>query len=242
MKTYGLVGKNIDYSFSRNYFTRKFSAESIDAKYVNFDLQDISEFAAIFQDQEISGLNITIPYKEKVIPFLDNLDPEAKKIGAVNTVKISENGKLTGYNTDHFGFRKSLEKHLETFHTSALILGTGGASKAVAFALDKLAVPYQFVSRKSSVNTISYPELSIEVIKSNRLIINSTPLGTFPNTQAYPEIPVAGFTSSHIVYDLIYNPAKTRLMELAEQHGAKTLNGYEMLELQAEKSWSIWTK
>ncbi|MFV9485027.1 shikimate dehydrogenase family protein [Christiangramia sp. ASW11-125] len=240
MRTFGLVGKDIDYSFSRNYFSKKFSNNNIDARYINFDLESIDQFPEIFKTTEVSGLNVTIPYKEKVIPFLDHLDPEAQKIGAVNTIKISKNGELTGYNTDHFGFKKSLENHLESFHSSALILGTGGASKAVAYALDKLSVPYQFISRNSSENTLSYSELSIEVIKRNKLVINTTPLGTSPETERYPAIPLEGISSQHIIFDLIYNPEETRLMKLASERGAKTLNGYRMLELQAEKSWSIW--
>ncbi|WP_026914853.1 shikimate dehydrogenase family protein [Christiangramia portivictoriae] len=240
MRTFGLVGKDIDYSFSRNYFSRKFSNENINARYINFDLENINQFPEIFKTTEVSGMNVTIPYKEKVIPFLDQLDPEAEKIGAVNTIKISEQGELTGYNTDHFGFQKSLEKHLESFHTSALILGTGGASKAVAYALDKLSVPFTFISRIASENSLSYDELNVELINSNKLVINTTPLGTFPDTDRYPPIPLEGISSQHLIFDLIYNPEETMLMQLASQRGAKTINGYQMLELQAEKSWSIW--
>ena len=242
MRTFGLVGKNIDYSFSRKYFAEKFSKEQIDAEYLNFDIADISEFPEILNRQNVTGFNVTIPYKEKIISFLDELDDDAKKIGAVNTIKVENDGKLKGYNTDFWGFQKSLEPYLETFHKSALILGTGGASKAVAFALDNLAVEYHFVSRNPAQGQIRYSELSREMINHKKLIINTTPLGTFPNTEQYPPLPFDHLSEEHIVFDLIYNPAETQLMKLAAQQGAKCLNGSRMLALQAEKSWAIWNR
>lgn len=240
MKTFGLIGKNIDYSFSRKYFAEKFSKENIDAEYLNFDIASISEFPEILKQRKVNGFNVTIPYKEEIISYLDELDEDAKKIQAVNTIKIENNGRLKGYNTDFWGFQKSLEPYLESFHKSALILGTGGASKAVAFALDNLAVEHHFVSRNPTQGQINYSELSREVINHKKLIINTTPLGTFPNTEEHPLLPFEYLSEEHIVFDLIYNPAETMLMKRAAEQGAKCLNGLRMLELQAEKAWSIW--
>lgn len=240
MKTFGLIGKNIDYSFSRKYFAEKFSKENIDAEYLNFDIASILEFPEILKQRKVNGFNVTIPYKEEIISYLDELDDDAKKIQAVNTIKIENNGRLKGYNTDFWGFQKSLEPYLESFHKSALILGTGGASKAVAFALDNLAVEHHFVSRNPTQGQINYSELSREVINHKKLIINTTPLGTFPNTEEHPLLPFEYLSEEHIVFDLIYNPAETMLMKRAAEQGAKCLNGLRMLELQAEKAWSIW--
>jgi shikimate dehydrogenase len=242
MRTFGLIGKNIDYSFSRKYFGEKFGRENIEAEYLNFDLNEIEDFPSVLKQNNISGLNVTIPYKEKIISFLDKLDTDAEKIGAVNTIKFEKDGSLTGYNTDFWGFQKSLQNHLENFQISALILGTGGASKAIAFALDNLAVPYTFVSRKPENNQINYTELTGEIINDNKLIINTTPLGTFPEIELFPSIPTQHFTTEHFIFDLIYNPSETQLMKLASNQGAKCINGYEMLQLQAEKAWSIWNK
>ena len=241
MKIYGLVGKNIDYSFSRNYFNDKFKKSDINCVYQNFDLNSIDEFDLLFQtSNEISGLNVTIPYKETVLPHLDGLDSDAKRIGAVNTIKI-QNGKCIGFNTDHFGFTESLKPCLNIGHKKALILGTGGASKAVAFALSNLRIPFTFVSRSPrNNNAFSYKELTVEHIRSHQIIINCTPLGTHPNTESCPPIPYDGLTKKHLVYDLIYNPSKTRFLNYGSKVGATVLNGLKMLELQAEKSWKIW--
>ncbi|MFV8226540.1 shikimate dehydrogenase family protein [Christiangramia aquimixticola] len=242
MRTFGLIGKNIDYSFSRKYFADKFQTEKIEAEYLNFDIPEIEEFPKVLQQNNISGLNVTIPYKEKILPYLDRLDPDAEKIGAVNTIRFEKNGSLTGYNTDFWGFQKSLENHLENFQISALILGTGGASKAVTFALDKMAVNWTYVSRNPQEKQYSYSELTSEIINSNKLIINTTPLGTFPKTTLFPSIPAEYLSKQHLVFDLIYNPAETRLMKLASRQGAKCVNGLEMLQLQAEKAWAIWNE
>lgn len=241
MKIYGLVGKNIDYSFSRNYFNNKFKKYDINCVYQNFDLNSIDEFDMLFQtSNQISGLNVTIPYKETVLPHLDELDSDAKRIGAVNTIKI-QNGKCIGFNTDHFGFIESLRPCLSIGHKKALILGTGGASKAVAFALSNLKIPFNFVSRLArNNNAFSYKELTVEHIKSHQIIINCTPLGTHPNTELCPPIPYDGLTKKHLIYDLIYNPSKTRFLNYGIKVGATVLNGLKMLELQAEKSWKIW--
>lgn len=241
MKTFGLIGKNISYSFSRSYFSNKFEAEGIPAVYKNFDLKSLANFPKIFNSpDEIAGLNVTIPYKEEIIQYLDELDPVARAIGAVNTVKIEKSGKLTGHNTDYFGFMESIRPHLQDQHSSALILGTGGASKAIAYALDQLGISFKFVSRSPGTENLQYSELNKEHFQKYKLLVNCTPLGTYPNTTNYPPIPAAYLDKEHLVYDLIYNPATTQLMKLALQQKAKVLNGQRMLELQAEKAWEIW--
>ncbi|MCC1485241.1 shikimate dehydrogenase family protein [Winogradskyella immobilis] len=239
---FGLVGKDIDYSFSRAYFAEKFKVEGLAHTYANFDIQHISELKTILQGtKKIKGLNVTIPYKEDVIPFLDKLDKKALKIGAVNTIKITKKGKYIGYNTDFYGFKKSLEPHLKNYHNRALILGTGGASKAIAYTLKKLNIEYHFVSRtKKEGVTFCYSELNTSIIENHKIIINCTPVGTFPDVNSYPDIPYNGITNQHILYDLIYNPEKTKFLSCGIAQNAITINGKKMLELQAEKSWKIW--
>ncbi|CAL65743.1 shikimate dehydrogenase family protein [Christiangramia forsetii] len=240
MRTFGLLGKNIDYSFSRNYFSDKFSNENIDAEYRNFDLSSIEKFTDVIKDNIISGLNVTIPYKEAIIPYLDHLDSNAEKIKAVNTIKFEKDGSLCGYNTDYWGFLESLKPHLEPHHSKALILGTGGASKGIAYALSLLEIDFKFVSRNPEEDQFSYHELDSKIIGSHSLIINCTPLGTYPDIESSPEIPFEFISEKHLIYDLIYNPSETKFMQLAAEKGAKTTNGLEMLKLQAEKAWSIW--
>tara|TARA_B110000967_G_scaffold62873_1_gene64663 strand:- start:33 stop:764 length:732 start_codon:yes stop_codon:yes gene_type:complete len=241
MKNFGLLGKNIDYSFSRGYFKDKFETNKLDCTYNNFDLETIEDFESLkTTETQLSGLNVTIPYKQVVIPYLDAIDSEAQEIGAVNTIKI-ENGKLTGYNTDHFGFENSLKPHLKSHHKRALILGTGGASKAVAFALKKLDIHFEYVSRTPSSGVkYSYESLAIEGIENYQIIINCTPLGTFPEIHKCPTIPYEHITSNHLLFDLIYNPEETLFLKHGKAKNATTLNGLEMLRLQAEKSWEIW--
>ena len=241
MKNFGLLGKNIDYSFSRGYFKDKFETNKLDCTYNNFDLEAIEDFESLkTTETQLSGLNVTIPYKQVVIPYLDAIDSEAQEIGAVNTIKI-ENGKLTGYNTDHFGFENSLKPHLKSHHKRALILGTGGASKAVAFALKKLGIHFEYVSRTPSSSVkYSYESLAIEGIENYQIIINCTPLGTFPDVHKCPTIPYEHITSNHLLFDLIYNPEETLFLKHGNAKNATTLNGLEMLRLQAEKSWEIW--
>lgn len=244
MRKFGLIGKNIDYSFSEQYFKTKFKSEDItDAIYQNFDIKDMSEFETILKNnRDLVGLNVTIPYKESIIPFLDSLNKKAKKIGAVNTIKISKKGKLKGYNTDCYGFNKSLKPYLKPKHKFALILGTGGASKAIAYTLKKLDIDYQFVSRQPSKQAdLTYNSLTPEIISTHLLIINSTPLGTFPNIEACPKIPYNTLTPSHILFDLIYNPKETQFLKFGRLKGTTTINGLNMLKFQAEKAWSIWT-
>ena len=238
-KIYGLIGKNINYSFSKNFFNNKFENEKINAVYINFDIKKIEEFKTIVTENNISGLNITIPYKESIINQLDYVDPTAKEIGAVNTIKF-QNNILSGYNTDYLGFYTSI-KNIVNSNTKALILGTGGASKAIAYTLKILKIKYLFVSRsKKNKNYINYNEISKEIINKHNLIINCTPLGTFPEINQIPQIPISLITNRHIVYDLIYNPSKSLLLKKSEENGAKIINGYQMLENQAMESWKIW--
>ena len=241
MKWYGLLGKTLKHSFSKAYFTDKFNALGItDCKYENFELASIDELPELLRDNpSIKGLNVTIPYKEEVLPFLDEKNDIVKEVNACNCIKISD-GKLSGYNTDVTGFQQSLEQVLEPQHTHALILGTGGSSKAVRYALKVLGIRYQNVSRTKSTTFITYDELNEEILNSHQLIINTSPIGMFPNVEETPSIPFELITSKHLLFDLIYNPAKTLFLKKGEERGAKISNGAEMLILQAEESWKIW--
>jgi shikimate dehydrogenase len=241
---FGLVGRDISYSFSRGYFADKFESENLPHSYVNFDLQSIEELDDIIKNtSNLKGLNVTIPYKEEVMPMLDDLNKRARKIGAVNTIRITRYQKLIGYNTDFYGFKNSLKPLLKKHHKTALILGTGGASKAIAYALKKLKIDYDYVSRseKEGVKFL-YSDLTDEIISSYSIIINCTPIGTFPNVNECPDIPYEAITEKHILYDLIYNPEQTKFLSCGDMKGATTINGLEMLRLQAEKSWKIWNK
>ena len=238
-KLYGLIGKNIDYSFSKEFFTNKFKKEKLDCTYINFDIKEIEDLKKIINDNNISGLNVTIPYKERIINYLDFVSPIAKEIGAVNTISFN-NGVLSGYNTDYLGFYDSIKKEISQ-NTKALILGTGGASKAIAYALKLLNVEYLFVSRfTNNKNHILYKELDKKIIDKYNLIINCSPIGTYPKTTEIPNIPISLITNKHIVYDLIYNPVKSELLKQSEEKGAKVINGYQMLKIQAKESWKIW--
>lgn len=242
-KIYGLIGKNIAYSFSKQFFTEKFEKEKLsNSIYKNFDIQTIKEFKICLKNNpEIKGLNVTIPFKEEIIPYLDKMSSKAKKIGAVNTIHITNKGHLKGYNTDAYGFEKSIEPLLNKGHKKALILGTGGASKAIAYALKKLHIKYQFVSRGES-EKYQYDSLTAADIKNHQIIINCTPLGTHPNVEKCPEIPYDAITKNHILYDLVYNPKETLFLKKGKEMGAQIINGEKMLILQAEKSWRIWNK
>lgn len=241
---FGLIGKNISYSFSKTHFTKKFEALNLlDYSYENLDFQDITEFPIFLQNNpNLKGLNVTIPYKETIIPYLDKLSKKATAIGAVNTIRFTKTGKLKGYNTDYYGFQKALEPLLQSHHKKALLLGTGGASKAVAYALRQMGIEATYVSRTSSENTIGYSQINALTFTEYQIIVNCTPLGTSPNVQAYPEIPYKYFTSNHIAFDLIYNPAETLFLQKAKQQGAIIKNGLDMLVYQAEKAWEIWNK
>lgn len=243
MHKLGLLGRNISYSFSKNYFKEKFENENIsNITYDNFDIEDISLFPSILKNTKgLKGLNVTIPYKEVIIPHLDELNKKAKAIGAVNTIKITKKGKLIGYNTDCYGFKKSIINHLKTYHKSALILGTGGASKAVVYTLNKLGIECHYVSRKASKGvSFTYDSLTSEDIEKHQIIVNCTPLGTSPDIEVCPNIPYDAINNKHVLFDLIYNPSETKFLRLGKQNGAVIINGANMLKLQAEKAWSIW--
>lgn len=248
MKKYGLIGFPLTHSFSKKYFSEKFEKEGIsDCQYDLYEIPGINALSKIIDTQkELIGLNVTIPYKEQVIPFLDQLDPACAAIGAVNCIKLTENG-LIGYNTDYFGFKTSLVNWLGNERPKALILGTGGASKAVGQALKDLEIPFLKVSRKadpSTENTISYNAIknAPAYLKDYPLIINSTPLGTYPNIAGTPDLPLAHFNEGSWYYDLVYNPTETAMMKATAKMGAKTKNGIEMLHLQAEAAWEIWNQ
>ena len=243
-KKFGLIGKNISYSFSKKYFSDKFSKDLFDdCTYENFDIDSIEEFPNILKNNlDLKGLNVTIPYKEAIIPFMDTLSDKAFKIGAVNVIRFTKKGNLKGYNSDWYGFKKSLEPLLLPHHKKALILGTGGAAKAIAFALQQLGIFYTYVSREASENAIDYNRVNATTFDNFQIIINCTPLGTSPNTKEFPPIPYEFFTEKHIAFDLIYNPEETQFLKKAKKKGAVTKNGHEMLVFQAEKAWKIWNK
>ena len=239
---FGLVGKNISYSFSKGYFSEKFETLQLtEHSYENFDLQKIEEFKAVLQENKnIKGLNVTIPYKQEVIPFLTHLDADAEKIGAVNTIKFTADNQLVGYNTDTYGFQKSIEPYLKKHHTKALILGTGGASKAIAFVFSKLGIDFKFVSRKPAAGQFSYNDITKTICSAYTVVVNCTPLGTHPNVEQKPTIPYQYLSPQHLLFDLIYNPSETAFLKEGKKRGAAICNGHRMLELQAEKAWEIW--
>lgn len=243
-KKFGLLGKNISYSFSKSYFTEKFEKINFTHySYRNFDIPDIVEFPQILQNNKgLKGINVTIPYKEAILPYLTKLSKNAALIGAVNVIKITKKGEIKGYNSDFYGFKKALKPLLQKHHKKALILGTGGASKAVAYALRKLKMEYDFVSRTPSEYELSYEELTKEIFDDYQIIINTTPVGTFPNTEECPPLPYNFFSDKHIAFDLIYNPEQTKFLRQAKEKGAVTENGYSMLVYQAEKAWEIWNR
>lgn len=242
MQRYGLIGYPLSHSFSQKYFTDKFQREGITGSvYENFPLESIDEFAGLIQQHpDLHGLNVTIPYKEKVIPFLTAQSEVVKAIGACNCIKI-ENGQLTGHNTDVVGFEESLRPLLQPHHTKALVLGTGGAAKAVYYVLNKLGIAFWEVSRTpSTTRQISYQQIDEAVIRDHHVIINTSPLGMYPNIDECPPLPYQALTSQHYLFDLVYNPAKTLFLQKGEEQGAAIKNGHDMLIIQAEESWRIW--
>lgn len=243
MRRFGLIGKTLKHSFSKNYFTQKFKENHInDCSYETFELQSIDQFPNLFQTcPDIAGLNVTIPYKEDVIKFLDEKNDIVKEIGACNCIKVTE-GKLHGFNTDVIGFKNSLQPKLKQQHTKALILGSGGAAKAVQYALKELEIEFTVVSRRKEFNELGYEDIDDEILHQYKLIINTTPLGMFPDVNNDPPIPYRYITSEHFLFDLIYNPDKTKFLQQGERQGAQIANGYEMLILQAEESWRIWNE
>ena len=241
IKKFGLVGKHIEYSFSKKYFEKKFSKENdfINFKYKNYDIKNISEIEKIFNIEKMSGLNITIPYKEKIIPYLDGLTATANEIGAVNTV-IFKNDKILGDNTDVIGFKNALNLFTDSLPKKALVLGSGGASKAVEYVLRKNKIEMIVVSRNPTNNEIHYNDIDEKLLNEYPLIINCTPLGTFPKTKNSPKIPYRYINSKNYLFDLIYNPEETTFMKKGLLHGAKACNGHHMLIQQAEASWNLW--
>lgn len=242
-KTYGLIGKKLGHSFSKKYFTEKFEKENIlKSNYELFELEDISKFPTLISTKlDLKGLNVTIPYKQEVIPYLSGLSDIAKRIGAVNVIKLERNGKLTGHNSDYNGFMDSLLSFLDGKHNiKALVLGTGGASKAVCVALEDLEIEFSTVSRTKGKAEFTYSEINPQLIKSNQLIINTTPLGMTPEVDEAPSLPYKSISENHFLFDLVYNPTETKFMKLGAEQGAKVKNGLEMLHLQAEQAWQIW--
>ena len=246
-KIYGLIGFPLGHSFSQDYFNRKFDAENISARYLNFEIPDIGDFMEIVsQYPMLSGLNVTIPYKQQVIPYLTAIDPVAEQIGAVNVIKIERtkggNPTFVGYNSDVVGFSDSIAPMLNEKRCRALILGTGGAAKAVEYALQNLGVATTFVSRTKREGMLTYEELTPEVMVQNLVIVNTTPLGMYPHTEECPDIPYDCITPEHLCYDLLYNPDVTLFMRKAQERGAEVKNGLEMLLLQAFEAWLIWNR
>ena len=242
-KIFGLVGYPLGHSFSRRFFTDKFQREDIDAEYRNFEIADISQITDILKDPAICGLNVTIPYKQQIIPYLGRLDKDAEIIGSVNVIKLTRtDGALstTGYNTDVIGFHNSIAPHLQPHHKSALVLGTGGASKAVAHCLRSLGIAVDFVSRTPGNERITYSELTEQTISNHLIIVNTTPLGMYPNVDSCPDIPYSGISQHHVCFDLTYNPAETLFLHKSKLQGADTINGMEMLIGQALAAWKIW--
>jgi len=245
MEKYGLIGYPLGHSFSISYFNQRFQDEGIDAVYENFEIPSIEALDEVIgANPELKGLNVTIPYKEKVIPYLDSITPEARAIGAVNVIKVTHEGrntKLKGFNSDVIGFTKSIEPMLDKkWHKKALILGTGGASKAINFGLHHLGLETVFVSRYERPETIQYDKITPDVVKEYNVIVNCTPLGMYPKTEECPQLPYEAMDSHTILYDLIYNPDETLFMKRGAQYGAQTKNGLEMLLLQAFASWEFW--
>jgi shikimate dehydrogenase len=240
MKRFALIGKKLDYSFSKDFFNHYFLEKKLNCVYENIEINSITEIATVLKSNKYTGFNVTIPYKEEIIPFLDELSLDAKLIGAVNTIYY-KNKQIIGTNTDAFGFQQSIKPFLNNQHEKALILGTGGASKAVEFVLKNIGIDVLFISRNpKKSNQFSYLEINEQMLKSFKLIINCTPIGTFPNINEMPIFPVQFLNSEHFVIDLIYNPSKTKFLLESEKYGATTLNGLSMLQEQALKSWEIW--
>ncbi|MCI1246664.1 MAG: shikimate dehydrogenase [Prevotella sp.] len=245
MDKYGLIGYPLGHSFSKDYFNEKFHNEHIDARYINFEIPNIEDLPEIIDSNpELKGFNVTIPYKEQVISYLDYISPEARSIGAINVVKVEHKGSdviLKGFNSDVIGFTKSIEPLLETFHKKALILGTGGASKAINYGLKSLGLENIFVSRYQRPGTIQYDQLTPDIIHEYNVIVNCTPVGMYPHVDACPQIPYEALDTHNLLYDLIYNPDTTLFMKKGKERGANVKNGLEMLLLQAFASWKFWT-
>lgn len=245
MRYFGLIGKPLVHSFSQHYFTQKFQEESIDAAYGLYELDKIEDLKLLLQQKAFSGLNVTIPYKQSVLPYLAELDETAREVGAVNVIKfVRRSGEivLKGYNSDVIGFHDSLVPLLRPYHKRALVFGTGGASKAVEYVLRRLGIEVQLVSRQAKDSVLSYEQITPEVLQSYQLLVNATPLGTFPHVDTCVDIPYQNITNKHLLYDLVYNPQETLFLRYGKERGAQVMNGYAMLRGQAEAAWEIWNK
>lgn len=245
MRYFGLIGKPLVHSFSQHYFTQKFQEESIDAAYGLYELDKIEDLKLLLQQKAFSGLNVTIPYKQSVLPYLAELDETARAVGAVNVIKfVRRSGEvvLKGYNSDVIGFHDSLVPLLRPYHKRALVFGTGGASKAVEYVLSRLGIEVQLVSRQAKDSVLSYEQITPEVLQSYQLLVNATPLGTFPHVDTCVDIPYQNITNKHLLYDLVYNPQETLFLRYGKERGAQVMNGYAMLRGQAEAAWEIWNK
>ncbi|MBQ3632576.1 MAG: shikimate dehydrogenase [Prevotella sp.] len=244
MDKYGLIGYPLGHSFSISYHNQRFADEGINAKYINFEIASIDDLNQVLsQNPELKGLNVTIPYKQKIIPFLDYISPEARAIGAVNVIRVVHDGKnvrLRGYNSDVIGFVQSMEPLLESYHKKALVLGTGGAARAIAYGLKSLGLEYVYVSRYERPDTIQYERITPEVVREYNVIVNCTPLGMSPKVNTCPQLPYEALDERNILYDLIYNPDETLFMRKGREQGATVKNGLEMLLLQAFASWEFW--
>ena len=237
---FGLLGRDIDYSFSRAYFAEKFQKETlVHCTYENFDLPNLTQFETVLRTPQLKGMNVTIPYKQEVMPFLDGLDEVSQAIGAVNTIVFNKDGTTTGYNTDYIGFQKSIVSLITSQIKAALVLGTGGSSKAVVYALHKMGITTQYVSRKKGIDKLTYEEITKKVLKEHKLIVNCTPLGTHPNILQKPNLNYDQITNEHVLFDLIYNPTETAFMKAGRKAGAEAANGSNMLVEQAEASWRL---
>lgn len=245
MRYFGLIGKPLAHSFSPHYFAQKFQKESIDAAYGLYELDKIEDFKLLCQQRSFSGLNVTIPYKQSILPYLSMLDETAKAVGAVNVIKfIHHSGEvlLKGYNSDVIGFHDTLVPLLQSHHKSALVFGTGGASKAVEYVLRRLNIEVQLVSRTARKSVLAYEQITPELIRKFQILVNATPLGTFPQIDTCVDIPYQNITNKHLLYDLVYNPQETLFLRHGKEKGAQVINGYAMLHRQAEAAWEIWNK
>jgi shikimate dehydrogenase len=243
MRLFGLIGNPLTHSFSKKYFTEKFEREGLeDCRYELFPIASIEELHRLLRDHpELCGLNVTIPYKEQVLSYLDEENELVQSIRACNCIDL-RNGRRKGYNTDVLGFEQSLKQLFQPHHKKALILGTGGVSKAVQYILQKMGLSYRYVSRKPGVHSFSYEQLTADVMREYTLIINTTPLGTYPNITEAPQIPYEALTPKHYLFDMVYNPVQTLFLKMGEERGAVVKNGYDMLEIQADESWKIWSR
>ncbi|OUU49399.1 MAG: shikimate dehydrogenase [Flavobacteriaceae bacterium TMED68] len=243
LKLFGLIGRNIDYSFSKKYFSKKFKKNNLnDCIYSNYDLKEVGDFKKLINTySNLKGLNVTIPYKKIIIPFLDELSEEAKAIKAVNTIVFESSGKIIGHNTDHLGFKKALEEQFKLTPENALILGSGGASEAIKYVFNKIGCNFKVVSRFPSGDQLNYDQLSKKIIRKTDIIVNASPIGTYPNILEAPNIPYKYLDTKNSLFDLIYNPKETEFLKKGKFYGSKTSNGFKMLKYQAEESWKLWT-